>query len=80
MGVRVEAGGQKNITFVEEHGGHLTHLNPLHDVEMIYVTSRSLCGNKEAVRSKYHAQRQGYFKEQPDDLLWFLWNITSTIL
>lgn len=34
-----------DVTFVEEHGGHLTHLNPLHNVKMIDVTSGSLCEN-----------------------------------
>lgn len=38
---RLEA--RRIITFVKEHGGHLTHFNPLHNVKVVHVTSRPLC-------------------------------------
>lgn len=41
---RLEA--RRIITFVKEHGGHLTHFNPLHNVKVVHVTSRPLCNDK----------------------------------
>ena len=49
--MRGAARGQRDITFVEVHGRHLAHLHPLHDVEMIDVTSWPLCENTSAVNN-----------------------------
>lgn len=35
---------------MEEHGGHLTHLHPLHNVKVVQGTSRPLCQDTGPVR------------------------------
>lgn len=40
------------ITFVKEHGGHLTHFNPLHNVKVVHVASRPLCNDTSTVKSE----------------------------
>lgn len=39
------------LTFIEEHRRHLTHLYPLHNVKVINVTRRPLCGNMRSTDS-----------------------------
>lgn len=66
--LRAAAWGHENITFVEEHGGHLTHLHPLHDLKVVHVPPRPLCGNTEDACKDTHAHED----VRCSDNSWFL--------
>lgn len=37
---------------MKEHGGHLAHLNPLHNVKVVHVAPRPLCNAQSRVKRR----------------------------